>query len=85
MKSIYFLFLQFLIPKLEAISTKFRIFFYFSKLLTTLFLTFNFKLALLAVLLEVDEESDDEDEKHRGDGSASDTRSFEHHARSAGC
>lgn len=47
-------------------------------------LTFDFKLALLAVVFEVYEEGNDASEKHRGDGSTSDARCLKHYARSSG-
>lgn len=47
-------------------------------------LTLDFKLALLVVILEVNEEADDAREKHRSDGSASNARRFKHHSRSGG-
>lgn len=48
-------------------------------------LTLDFKLAFLAVVLEVDKESDDASKQHRSNGSTSDARCFKHHARSSGC
>lgn len=47
-------------------------------------LTFDFKLALFAVVFEVDEEGDDASEKHRGHSSTSDARCLKHYARSCG-
>lgn len=49
------------------------------------FLTFHFELALLLMVLEVNEESDDACEKQSSNSSASYARSFEHHTRSSGC
>jgi hypothetical protein len=49
-------------------------------------LAFDFKLALLhRVLFEVDEETDDACQEQCSDGTTSDTRRFQHHARSGSC
>lgn len=41
-------------------------------------LTFNFKLALFGMILEVNKESDDTSEKHRSNSSTGDAGSFKH-------
>jgi hypothetical protein len=49
-------------------------------------LAFDFELALLhRVLLEVDEETDDACQEQCSNGTTSDARRFQHHARSGSC